>query len=140
MDEGNDFDRFVAAMPRTMEPQFRDGDAGSTAFWSARRAGWELDVLVHDSLGRIRRGGEFGVLVQRLTTLGQHRPTDPKDRPTSKRQPAPYVNTQRPDVPPSWIAERRQLVRTITREKIPPAEAEKMMQELTDRQKGTLSS
>ena len=142
MSEMSEFDQFVAAMPRQMEPQFRDGDAGSTAFYSALRAGWELDVLIHDSLQRIRRGGGFGVLVQRLTSLGQHSPTPEAARKaTSKRQPAQYRPTPRaPAIPPSKMAERRALLKRIRDEEIGPEEAAELMRGLVKDQKSTLSS
>lgn len=129
--EQSEFDRFVAALPKSWESQLTVGDAASTAFWQARRAGWELDVLTHDALSRQRRGGLVGVIVNRLNELAKHPPrATTKDHRRAPWEPPRFVPQPAVQLPPSWVVERRQLMRKIRQDGVTPEQAEQMMQDL----------
>lgn len=134
MSERSEFDRFVTALPKELEPQLVDGDTASTAFYQALRAGWEHDVLVQDALSRVRRGGKTGVIITRLRSLAENPPHARSDRRHPWEPPA-YVPENKAALPASWVAERRTLLRRIRDEKIDPNRAEALMVALCETQK-----
>lgn len=67
-----DFAAFVAALPLDYETSLM-ADNVSTAYYRARRAGWERDALVGDAITALRRGG-VGLVVTRLGSLAENSP------------------------------------------------------------------
>ena len=132
----SEFDEWVVALPKSMEASLRVGDVVSTAFWQARRAGWDVDALVFDSLAAVRRGAGTGALVERMRTLATQRPGARQGARSSTPTPP------RHDPPPmvtysaSQARERVQLLHRIKRERWTPDEAEAAMVALIAEQNG----
>ena len=72
--ELSEYERWVGEMPENMRASLMVGDVVPTAFYQARRSGWELDALTFDALASVRRGAGVGVLVERFRTLAQTSP------------------------------------------------------------------
>lgn len=133
----SEFEAFVKQLPKAMEMALDDGGTGtSTAFYSARRAGWSFDEIVHDALSSVRRGGGPGVVVNRLKTLATHGRTKETERalrdggylptptpPAFEQEPHPVLSAEH-------FRQRVQLLYQIKGEAVGPDEAEFRMTEL----------
>lgn len=132
----SEFDAFIETLPKFMEAQLDQGVATSTAFYTARRAGWGFDEIVYDTLWAIRTGGGPGVVINRLKGLGERKPTkgeraarvDSGMGPT--RVPPPYVPEVHPVLDPEHFSKRVQLLYKIKTEKPDPDTAEQWMRDL----------
>ncbi len=83
--ERSEYRRWVETLPAEMHGALMVGDVVPTAFYRARRAGWDLEALVFDAAATVRRGGKVGVLVERLRTLAATSPTATRSRPSDAR-------------------------------------------------------
>lgn len=73
--EASEYRRWVETLPVELHGSLMVGDVVPTAFYSARRAGWDFEALAFDAGAAVRRGGGVGVLVERLRTLAKTPPT-----------------------------------------------------------------
>lgn len=71
-----DYAAFIAGLPRELETDLATSEKASTAFFTARRAGWTTDDLVGDASHALRRGVGVGGVIRRLESLAQTRPVD----------------------------------------------------------------
>jgi hypothetical protein len=83
-DGPSEFEAFVAALPAQHEIALM-ADNVSTAYYRARRSGWEHDQLVGDAQSSLYRGG-VGLVVTRLNSLADNPPIK---RPTGTAGPRP---------------------------------------------------
>ena len=81
MNDPMDFAAFVAALPVEHETSLM-ADNVSTAYYRARRAGWERDALIGDAFSALKRGG-VGLVVSRLGALAESSPVR-RDSPERK--------------------------------------------------------
>lgn len=125
----SEFDDWVSALPKEMEASLTLGETVSTAYWTARKAGWDAETLKFDALAAVRRGAQVGALVGRLRTLSS---TRPKGRAggSGTRVPPPYEPSDRSTATPEQVKERVLLLRTIERERMDPDTAEAAMRAL----------
>lgn len=130
-DGQSDFEVYTASLPQSVSAGLVIGDAASTAFYRARRAGWDTEALVQDALAAVRRNGGPGVLVERLKTLAETAPARRSGEVGTRSAPAlvkmgveEYVTVNDPD------GERHRLLRKIRAERPSPDEAERWMTEL----------
>lgn len=132
MDRGgsqdSEYRRWVETLPSELHGALMVGDVVPTAFYRARRAGWDFEALVFDSAAAVRRGAKVGVLVERLRTLAQTPPTATRSRPSDARFSDRIL--ERFEVAHDPDGERRQLWVRIMSGTVTPDDAETQMRSL----------
>lgn len=119
----SEFEEFVSSMPKSAQPDLMSNDAASTAFYQARKAGWDATTLIDNAVFQYRRRGAVGLVIFGLRKLAEHPP--PAAAPLRRREdPDRWKPEAREALDPGKVPERVQVLRAALEGKVSEPEAE----------------
>lgn len=131
MNDPEDYQTLIAALPAEHEIDLTNSEALSTAFYAARRKGWTVDQLVNDAVMTIGRGG-VGMVLTRFRGLSQHSPVTRGGR---QAPPPRYQYENLPRLPDRWVEERTAVLHRIAAERPDPETAAQWMRDVINEQR-----